>query len=983
MADITGYWHKFFTVVYMSLTLYKKKRRFNETPEPSGKEKSSKGFLRFVIQKHDASHVHYDFRLEMEGVLKSWAVPKGPSLNPSDKRLAMMVEDHPYDYRNFEGVIPAGNYGGGTVIVWDEGTYEPIDAEGLSRKEQEKLLLKQLYSGNLKIRMHGQKIKGDYALFQMKGRGERSWILTKKSDEFASEKDITENEKSVKSGKTLVQVAEENGTTVNHPEAHGKKATSLKLQAASKPVQLLNAEERKTSKKKTAAKKSTKSSSSKSSKSAGSSAAASAKAGKKKAQSVKELLGDSFLLSTRSPMPKEVVPMLATLVNEPFDNENWIFEIKWDGYRAVTYCDGKNVELISRNLTPFTEKYYPVTDAFKRLKLKAVFDGEIVAVDERGLAVFQSLQNWQNTPVQLQYFIFDILWLDGYDLTQIPLAERKRILKEVLPEDEEVIKYSDHVVGEGKDFFEVAVSKGLEGIMAKKANSIYQIDKRTENWVKIKVNLRQEVIIAGFTQPRNTRKFFGSLLLGLYDGDELVYVGHTGSGFNAKSLEQIYKKLQPWVTADCPFEKCPKGNMPVTWVKPKLVCEIKFAEWTKDRIARQPIFMGLRVDKKAKDVTFEKTVNINMIKKATSGKVKGKRGKAEGEKDRGQSVNKNATPKKAEQPLSKSFKPAIKKSKTSSAKTSGKQVDLNDGEDQKIVLDRHELKLTNLNKVYWKKEKFSKGDMINYYLKAAPYILPYMLHRPQSLNRHPSGIDGPNFFQKNQRGKLPEWMQTHEDFSESTNETIEYLVCSNEATLIYMANLGCIEMHPWHSRSQSWQNPDWCLIDLDPDKPNTFEQVMEVAKLVKKVLDSIGADACVKTSGSTGIHIYIPLGAKYDYDQSKQLAELVVTLVNHELPDLTSVERSPSKRKGKIYLDYLQNRETQTAAAPYSLRPKPGVPVSTPLDWSELKKGLIPTTYNAQNIFDRLKIEGDLFKPVLGKGIDLEKVLSKLAGQMK
>jgi bifunctional non-homologous end joining protein LigD len=823
--------------------------------------------------------------------------------------------------------------------------------------------------------MHGKKIKGDYALFQMKGRGERSWILVKKNDEFASEQDITENEKSVKSGKTLVEVAEENGTTVNHPEAHGtNKAKGVRSKAErNKQIQLLSEEERETPRKKIAEKKSGKSSSSKSSKSAV----------KKKAQSVKELLGDSFALANKSAMPKDVVPMLATLVNEPFDNENWIFEIKWDGYRAVAYCDGKNVELISRNLIPFTEKYYPVTDAFKQLKLNAVFDGEIVAVDEKGLAVFQSLQNWQNTPVHLQYFIFDILWLDGYDLTQIPLVERKRVLKELLPEDDEVIKYSDHVVGDGKDFFQVAVSKGLEGIMAKRANSIYQIDKRTENWVKIKVNLRQEVIIAGFTQPRNTRKFFGSLLLGLYDGDELVYVGHTGSGFNTKSLEQIYKKLQPIITDECPFEKCPKGNMPVTWVKPRLVCEIKFAEWTKDRIARQPIFMGLRVDKKAKDVTFEKTVNINMIKKATNGKVKGKGRKAEGKKETAPAAIKKGAPKKSGQSISKSSQSVGKKSKKTSAKTSGKQVDLNDGEEQQIVLDGHELKLTNLNKVYWKKEKFSKGDMINYYLQAAPYILPYMIDRPQSLNRHPNGIDGPNFFQKDQRGKLPGWMQTHEDFSESTNETIEYLVCNNEATLIYMANLGCIEMHPWHSRSQSWQYPDWCLIDLDPDKPNSFDQVMEVAKVVKKVLDSIGADACVKTSGSTGIHIYIPLGAKYDYDQSKQLAELVVTLVNHELPDLTSVERSPSKRKGKIYLDFLQNRETQTAAAPYSLRPKPGVPVSTPLHWSELKKGLTPTTYNARNIFDRLKTEGDLFKPVLGKGINLEKVLSKLASQMK
>ena len=945
-------WHKFFSLHGMSLSLYKKKRRFNETPEPVGKEKSSKGLFRFVIQKHDASHLHYDFRLEMEGVLKSWAVPKGPSLNPSDKRLAMHVEDHPYDYRTFEGVIPAGNYGGGTVIVWDEGTYEPMEAQGLNRKEQERLLLKQLHSGNLKLRMHGKKIKGDYALFQMKGRGERSWILVKKNDEFASEQDITENDRSVKSGKTMVEVAEDHGTTVNHPEAHITRPGKSKGSGKKQSVKELNNREEKVSKNKTLA------TASKTSKSSV----------KKKLPSIKQLLGDSYSLAQKSEMPKDVVPMLATLVDEAFDNENWIFEIKWDGYRAVAYCDGRNVELISRNLTPFTEKYFTVSDAFKQLKLKAVFDGEIVAVDERGLAVFQSLQNWQNTPGRLQYFIFDILWLDGYDLTSIPLVERKRILKEVLPADDEVVKYSDHVVKSGKEFFEAAVAQGLEGIIAKKANSIYQVNKRTDSWVKIKVNLRQEVIIAGFTQPRNSRKFFGSLLLGLYEGDELVYVGHTGSGFNTKSLEQIYHKLQPLVTNECPFKKCPKGNMPVTWVKPKLVCEIKFAEWTKGKIARQPIFMGLRVDKKAKDVTFEKSVNIGMIKKATT--------------------EKKAVPKKSSKtpakksPAAKSSG-AKKKSVRSSIKTSGRQINLDEGVDQQIVLNGHELKLTNLTKLYWKKENFSKGNMINYYLQIAPYILPYMVDRPQSLNRYPNGIDGANFYQKDQRGKIPDWMQTHEDFSESTNATIEYLVCSNEATLIYMANLGCIEMHPWHSRSQSWQNPDWCLIDLDPDTPNSFEQVMEVAKVVKKLLDSIGAEALVKTSGSTGIHIYIPLGARYNYDQSKQLAELVVRMVNHELPDLTSVERSPAKRKGKIYLDFLQNRETQTAAAPYSLRPKPGVPVSTPIDWSELKKGLTPATYNAKNIFERLKVEGDLFKNVLGKGIDLEKVLSKLASLMK
>ena len=302
---------------------------------------------------------------------------------------------------------------------------------------------------------------------------------------------------------------------------------------------------------------------------------------------------------------------------------------------------------------------------------------------------------------------------------------------------------------------------------------------------------------------------------------------------------------------------------------------------------------------------------------------------------------------------------------------------------QEITLNSHTLKLTNLDKLYWKKEAFSKGDMINYYLRIAPWMLPYMKDRPQSLNRHPNGINGPNFYQKDVEGKVPSWMATHEDYSESTGKTIQYLVCKDEATLIYMANLGCIEMHPWHSRTGSWQQPDWCLIDLDPDTRNSFEQVIETAQVVKKVLDSIGAVSYVKTSGSSGIHIFIPLGAKYNYDQSRQLAELVVTMVNHELPDTTSVIRNPAKRKGKIYLDFLQNREIQTAASVYSLRPKPGVPVSTPVDWSEVKKGLKPTTYNAYNIFDRLKAEGDLFKGVLGKGIDMEKVLSKLAAQME
>ena len=887
----------------------------------------------------------------MDGVLKSWAVPKGPSLNPEDKRLAMMVEDHPYDYREFEGVIPEGNYGGGTVIVWDEGFYEPLESDGISRKEKEKLLKKQLYAGNLKFTMHGKKIKGEFALFQMKGRGENAWILMKKKDAHASAENILDKNKSVKSGKTLAQVAKANGAEVKHPEGDqaAAKKSAKKTSAAKKPAA-----------KKSAPKK-----------------AVAKTTAKKKARIVTNLL-ENKEGAKPSAMPHDLVPMLATLVEEAFDKDDWVYEIKWDGYRAVAYCEDSQVKLSSRNLSDFTARYAPVAEALQKLGLHAVFDGEIVAVDDKGMAMFQSLQNWQNTPVHLQYFIFDLIWLDVYDLTGLPLLERKKILRSILPEDDPVIKYSDHVEGKGRDFFEAAMAQGLEGIMAKKASGTYHINARTADWVKIKVNQRQEVVIAGYTQPRNSRKFFGALLLGVYDNNSLVYVGHTGSGFNTKLLEEIYKQLQPLRIKDCPFEKCPKPNQPVTWVKPELVGEIKFSEWTKEKIARHPIFMGMRSDKKAKDVGFEKSMNMPSIKKKASKKAPGKTTAALKKTNAGQA--KKSAPKKTA--VKKAGAPGKKNAtKKSTAQKSGLiQLDLSLADEQILELNGHELKLTNLNKLYWKKEKFSKGDMINYYLEIAPYILPYMKDRPQSLNRHPNGIDGPNFYQKNQKGKVPSWVETHKDFSESTNSTVEYLVCTDEASLIYMANLGCIEMNPWHGRVKSWQNPDWCLIDLDPDDSNSFDQVMQVALKVKEILDAIGADAYCKTSGSTGLHIFIPLGAKYDYDQSKQLAELVVTLVNHELPEFTSVERKPAKRKGKIYLDYLQNRETQTVSSPYSLRPKPGVPVSTPLDWSELKKGLTSKTWNARNIFERLAVEGDLFKPVLGKGINLEKVVGKLAG---
>jgi bifunctional non-homologous end joining protein LigD len=651
--------------------------------------------------------------------------------------------------------------------------------------------------------------------------------------------------------------------------------------------------------------------------------------------------------------------MLAILVDAPFDDDDWIFEIKWDGYRAIATINDNKVDIRSRNDLSFNEKYYPATQALEQWNVNAVVDGEVIAVDDDGLANFQSLQSWQKKEEgSLLYYVFDILWLNGYDLKELPLIVRKDILKEIVP-DNSTIRYSDHILGTGKDFFQVAQKKGLEGIIAKHSQSTYQLGLRSKQWLKIKTTQRQEVVIGGFTQGRAGRKHFGALILGVYQDDELVYVGHTGSGFNEKSLSEIWRKLQPLVTNQCPFAKKPKTNMPATWVKPVLVCEVKFQEWTQDNLLRQPIFLGLRTDKKAIDVKKEK---------AMSAKTTRKKGEAL-QKKLTTAKNQTSVPAKVSSPAASKIKTAVQQENKVLFPVSEKE--------KIITIGRHELKFTNLDKIYWKKEKYTKRDLLNYYHNIAPYMLPYMIDRPQSLNRHPNGIDGMSFYQKDVRGKVPDWIVTHPDYSESNKETIEYFVCTDEASLLYLANLGCIEMNPWHSRTQSPDYPDYCLVDLDPYEIG-FDKVIETARVLKSILDDLNIPGYCKTSGSTGIHIYVPLGAKYNYDQSKNLAELLVTLVHHEIPSFTSLERNPQKRRRKIYLDFLQNRQSQTVAAPYSVRPKPGATVSTPLHWDEVKKGLSPSQFTIKNILDRLKTEEDLFTPVLQKGIDLKKTLSKI-----
>ncbi|KAA5532611.1 DNA ligase D [Taibaiella lutea] len=888
----------------MSLAKYNQKRSFDETPEPKGGLAAGTA-LRFVIQKHDASHLHYDFRLEMEGVLKSWAVPKGPSINPTVKRLAMMVEDHPYDYRTFEGTIPEGNYGAGTVIVWDEGYYEPIE-KITGKRAQEKELLKELKAGSLKINLHGKKLKGEFALVKTKGMADNAWLLIKHNDKYAGETDITTKDKSVISKKSIAQMAKQPDKIYTPKKTAGK----AKKAAKTKEEETAGEEDNEAD------------------------ATAIAAQGKRKA---------FYTIAS---------PMLATLVDKPFEEEGWIYEIKWDGYRAVAFMNKGKVVLKSRNNVSFEEKFGDVYDALQQWNVNAIVDGEIVVLNNKGIPDFEALQSWgKEEEGTLVYYVFDILWFEGKDLTALPLNERRAILKSIMPDDT-VIQFSDDFKTSAKELLQQVKQKGLEGIMAKKADSLYKTDYRSKEWLKIKDNNRQEMVIGGFTKNADTSKPFSALLMGVFQNGKFIYTGKVGTGFSIKMQKELLEKMNALVTDKSPFEEREKTHgynfytkphiATTTWLKPQLIAEVAFTEMTKDNVMRHPAFMGLREDKKAKEVKLEKAAHT---KEVLHSKTK---------------------------PVTKA---ADKQTKPVKSKTGKPFIETSDTESVIKTVNRHQLTFTNLNKIYWPKEKITKRDLINYYHDIASYILPYLKERPQSLNRYPNGITGESFYQKDVTGKVPEWMKTFGYQSEGDNKDKNFLLCNDEATLLYMASLGCIEIHPWSSTVKKPEYPTWCVIDLDPDK-NSFDDVIEAAQVTHRILDDLKVDNYVKTSGSTGIHIYIPLGAKYTYDQSKEFARIIVTLVHKELPKFTSLERNVRSRKGKMYLDFLQNRNQATLAAPYSCRPKPGATVSMPLQWEEVKKGLKMTDFHIFNALERAQSMGDIFKPVLGKGIDMEKAIS-------
>ncbi|HEX9008616.1 MAG TPA: DNA ligase D, partial [Patescibacteria group bacterium] len=613
-------------------------------------------------------------------------------------------------------------------------------------------------------------------------------------------------------------------------------------------------------------------------------------------------------------MPHEIQPMLATLTDQPFDKENWFFEIKWDGYRAITEIENGEVKLYSRNGLSFISKFPDLVKELKKIKHDAVLDGEVVVLSKNGKPSFQMLQDYDKKHEgELVYYVFDILYLDGEDLQSKPLRERKNILKTVINENG-TIALGDEVEKVGKAFFEAVKEQDLEGIMAKDASSPYRQGVRGQEWLKLKTHLRQEAIICGFTAPKGSREKFGALVLGAFKNNNLDYIGDVGTGFDDRKLIEIYKMMKPLVQKKCPFADVPKIDTGITWIKPKLIAEIKFQEWTGEGLMRQPVFLGLREDKSPQEVVEE-------------GKYFG------------------STP-----PLKENEKSRV------------------------VVIGKQPVSLIHMDKVFWPDEGYTKGDLISYYREISPFILPHLKDRPESLLRYPEGITGEGFFHKDVE-IAPGWVETFKYKSEG--KTINYLLCNNEASLVYLINLGCIDLNPWNSRINKVDNPDYMILDLDPEEAD-FKLVVKTALSIHELYEELGIDGFIKTSGARGIHIYTPLEAKYTYDQARQLAQIIAIKVNEKLPKITSLERSPANRKGKVYLDCFQNARGQTLASVYSVRAKPGATVSTPLQWDEVNEKLSPKLFTMTNTFKRLEKYGDLFEPVLGKGIDMNVVLKKL-----
>ena len=841
------------------LAQYRAKRSADRTPEPFGGEAvpSQPGGL-FVVHKHAARHLHFDFRFEMDGVLKSWAVPRGPSYDNTEKKLAVRVEDHPLEYGDFEGLIPEGNYGAGAVVVWDRGEWVPLEDPKAG-----------LEKGKLLFELKGYKLRGRWTLVKIK-KSEKDWLLIKERDAWVKQPGDEFGQESVLSGLTVED-----------------------LKAGRTPADVLR----------------------------------------------EELL--------RLQAPRRVVEagsadvMLAETADEGFSKDGWIFELKLDGYRLVANHRAGEAQLFTRSGADYTAVFPEIARAMKALPLEnAILDGEVVVLDPKGVPSFALLQRRgrlgkgieiRRAAIELPatFFAFDFLAFEDFDLRPLPLVERKRLLKKILP-PLGPIRYLDHIERDGAPFLAQVTQMGLEGIIAKKADGPYRAG-RTQSWLKIKADKTADFVIVGFTEPKGGRGGFGALHLADYIGGRLVYAGRVGTGFNDKQLVEYRDLLAPLgrPTAPCDGPLADPKAEPMsidhvpetkttTWVEPRFVCEVRSREWTPDGVLRHPVFIRLREDKRPDQCE--------------------RQGWSEPPVDR------PPEPPSVRQPVPK------------------------------------KITFSNLKKVFWPDEGYTKGDLIDYYRTIAPWLLPYLKNRPVVLTRFPDGINGKSFYQKDAPEFAPDWIRTIPIWSEDTQRDIRYFVCDDEETLVYLANSGTIPLHIWQSRIGSLELPDWCVIDLDP-KEAPFRDVVAVARTLHRICDEVSLPNYVKTTGKTGLHILIPLGRQCTYEQCRTLGELLARLVIAEHRTIATITRSITKRGEKVYLDYLQNRHGQLIVSPFSVRPLVGATVSMPIGWDDVNDELEERrfAFTIKTAVARMEALGaDPVAPVLEEMPDLSHVLERL-----
>ena len=915
----------------MPLNEYNEKRNFKNTPEPSGvtndtlQRGKKKGILRFVIQKHDASRLHYDFRLETrDGVLLSWAVPKGPSLDPRQKRLAVETEDHPLDYIDFEGIIPEGNYGAGTVIVWDTGTYTT-----------ERDIRQQFQDGKISFTLNGTKIKGSFALIRIRQR-QKQWLLIKSDDDYSS-------------------ATSEPDLTVTSPESVLTGRTNNEL--AKNP------------------------------------------AGEKRSEKKKEgqgrlllLLDNNINVKKTSQFPQSVKPMLAGHIDTPFDNKDWVFEVKWDGVRAILLHNKAKkaiTEIQSRNGKNITHRYPEITKAIGTVvksNESIVLDGEIVVLNKEGIPDFQMHQKRMNVESQRDieflsneipatYFVFDILYINGRNVEELQLSDRRKILNSVIAEGSKRIRVSEYIEEKGKALFKSVIERHLEGIVAKDKHSKYHQGIRSSAWLKIKGILTQDCIVVGYTKGEGNRQdYFGSLILAAYDDlGKLRFIGHSGSGFGFDQLKETLTVMQRLRTENnfCPLDSIPYTNSKPTWLRPELTAEVKFSSWTQDLIMRAPIFLRFRYDKRPTECLIEQVqqeIDHDII---IGNKVLKKGGETE---EKGYTMPTPRPP---------------------------------------------ELKISNLDKIYWPstgrlKRELTKGDLIEYYDKISKYILPHLQNRPLSLKRYPDGITGKSFYHKNWIQEKPDFAKTIQVFSESKNDTVNYLICNNKETLLWLANLGCIEMHSWYSRVHDFDacnstaancsdplpldeqkcgldTPDFVVFDLDPyiysgkekegEEPEYnvkgFKATVDVALDLKDLLGELHIDSYVKTSGKTGLHVFIPVAPIYGYTQTRTFAEIIGKMLSRRNPGKITMEWNSSNRKGKVFFDYNQNAKGKTLASIFSVRPTISASVSMPVEWRELSY-IQPADFTLVNVPEILSSKGgDAWSTIYQKKQDLLKMIQQ------